>query len=211
MLRMIPRITTTRDIVHSFVPRYARGRTLDVGAGTAKYRSFIQKHVDEYITSDLMPESGADIIEDASHMTSPNDTYDTILSFQVLEHVRDPQAVAAEMFRVLKPGGMVIATAPFLIQEHADPSDYHRYTRHGFRALFERAGLQVVEVGAYGGLGAVIGEYIKFSYLNPYRPSRSRLVRFLARRLVRACVALDARGYAQNDDVYANVYAIAHK
>jgi SAM-dependent methyltransferase len=63
-------------------------------------------------------------------------TYDVVILDQVLEHVRHPQRAVDEIFRVLKPGGICIATTPFLIQVHGYPDDFWRFTSSGLRELF---------------------------------------------------------------------------
>ncbi|HJS85875.1 MAG TPA: methyltransferase domain-containing protein, partial [Acetobacteraceae bacterium] len=53
------------------------------------------------------------------------------------EHVRDPFRCAAEIARVLKPGGRLLCCVPFLQPEHGYPHHYYNMTRQGLRALFE--------------------------------------------------------------------------
>lgn len=53
--------------------------------------------------------------EDLTNLTFDDETFDYVLSFDVLEHVSDYRAAVAEMARVLKPGGMLLMTAPLAI------------------------------------------------------------------------------------------------
>ena len=55
----------TREVVSHFVPLYAKGRTLDIGGGTSKYRDIIRKTVPEYLVSDLHETKNVDFVEDA--------------------------------------------------------------------------------------------------------------------------------------------------
>jgi SAM-dependent methyltransferase len=64
----------------------------------------------------------------------------------VLEHVPDPAAALAELRRMLRPGGTLWLTVPFVGELHEEPFDFYRYTPYGLRALAERAGLSDVEV-----------------------------------------------------------------
>lgn len=58
-----------------------------------------------------------------------DDTFDLVVTDQVLEHVGgDPFRAVEECRRVLKPGGIAIHATPFLIQIHGYPSDYWRFT-----------------------------------------------------------------------------------
>lgn len=66
--------------------------------------------------------------------------YDVVILDQVLEHVPDAERAVAEVLRVLRPGGICIATTPFLIEVHGYPNDYRRLTADGLRSLFARYG-----------------------------------------------------------------------
>ena len=68
-----------------------------------------------------------------------DNTFDAILCFAVLEHVSDPFACAKEMARVLKPGGELCASVPFIFEEHGYPEHYYNMTRRGLANLFEGA------------------------------------------------------------------------
>jgi hypothetical protein len=60
----------------------------------------------------------------------------------------------AECFRVMKPSGYLVLSAPFYWPLHEEPYDFFRYTKHGLRALAEGVGLEVVSLKADGGDGA---------------------------------------------------------
>jgi SAM-dependent methyltransferase len=52
--------------------------------------------------------------EDLTALTFPDNSFDFILSFDVMEHVSDDIAALKEVYRCLKPGGIFLFTAPFL-------------------------------------------------------------------------------------------------
>jgi SAM-dependent methyltransferase len=193
------------------IPKYATGNVLDIGAGRAKYRSFIEPRVGSYTTSDIDPSVGVHVVADAAHLSVADAAFDTVLSFELLEHVPDPNAVVSEMYRVLKKGGRAIVTVPFLIPQHADPSDYQRYTVQGLRILFEKSGFKVLECAGYGSIFAVISEGLKFIFLNPYKKSSSRITRSAVGRLCRFLSMLDRKRIAHNPDFYVNTYIVAQK
>jgi len=202
----------TKDMVNKFVPLYAKGESLDIGAGTAKYRAVIEKHVMSYKTSDVKEGEGIDYIEDAKKLSFDDGSFDTIFCFQVLEHVDSPKKVVSEIYRCLNPGGSCIATAPFLVPEHSDPYDFFRYTKEGVKSLFESEGFKVKEVGSYGGVFTVCGEFVKFMFLNPYcKKEYGRIRRALFSRVIRACYFLDEKFHLGSKDFYANVYIVALK
>lgn len=88
-------------------------------------------------------------------------TYDVVLCEQVIEHVVDPNAAAANLLGLCRPGGHVIVSTPFLIRVHELPAygmrDYWRFTPSGLRMLLERAGLRVEEIGHWGNRDVVAG------------------------------------------------------
>jgi SAM-dependent methyltransferase len=75
-------------------------------------------------------------------------TYDFVVLDQVLEHVEAPAKALSEIHRVLKKGGWLICTTPFLIQIHNYPSDYWRFTKEGMKKLLEN--FSEVQVQSWG-------------------------------------------------------------
>jgi SAM-dependent methyltransferase len=99
-------------------------------------------------------------------LTDPT-TYDVIICEQVLEHVIDPWAAAANLKRLCAPGGHVVVTSPFLIKVHELQAwglrDYWRFTPRGLRTLLESAGLRVETVGHWGNRQCVYGNLDRWS------------------------------------------------
>jgi SAM-dependent methyltransferase len=85
--------------------------------------------------------------------------FDVVICEQVIEHVPDPCAAAANLRRLCAPGGHVIVSTPFLIRVHElwGMEDYWRFTPRGLRTLLERAGLAVDTVGSWGNRGSIAG------------------------------------------------------
>ena len=90
----------------------------------------------------------------------PGGSYDTVLCSEVLEHVADPAAALAEIRRVLKPGGQLVLTVPFLGRLHEEPHDYYRFTRHGLRTLLEAATLKVDNIEPTGSVASFLGHQV---------------------------------------------------
>ena len=78
--------------------------------------------------------------------------YDVVICEQVIEHVADPWAAAANLHGLCAPGGHVVVSTPFLIRVHEEwgMRDYWRFTPRGLRTLLERSGLEVERVEAWG-------------------------------------------------------------
>lgn len=101
---------------------------IDVGSSARRLRPHI-------ITVDLVAGPHVDLAADAHALPLAGAKVDAVVIQQVLEHVRDPQEVVSELFRVLRPGGRVYAEVPFLYPVH-DAVDFRRWTITGLEVLF---------------------------------------------------------------------------
>ena len=122
------------------------GRLLDVGCGSKPYRSLFR--VDAYVGLDIDSAATrrrgvADVFYDGGRFPFEDTSFDSVLCNQVLEHVFNPDHFLEEIRRVLRPGGRLLLTVPFVWDEHEQPWDYARYSSFGLRALLERHGLTV--------------------------------------------------------------------
>lgn len=143
-------------------PRVAalEGRVLDVGCGRQPYRALVRG---PYVAVDWPSTSHQvrpDAQADAAALPFGAATFDAVLCSEVLEHVADPRAVAAELARVLRPGGQLLVSVPSTYQLHELPHDYWRYTPQGLRATLERNGFAVDEVLRRGTWGSVVGDLV---------------------------------------------------
>jgi SAM-dependent methyltransferase len=87
--------------------------------------------------------------------------FDVVICEQVIEHVADPSAAAANLRGLCLPGGHVVVSTPFLIRVHEEwgMQDYWRFTPRGLRTLLERAGLEVDRVASWGNRHVVAGNF----------------------------------------------------
>ena len=68
------------------------------------------------------------------------DPFDTVVSFETIEHVPDPDALVGNLVRLLNPGGVFIASVPITPSVDVNPYHLHDFTRTSFLALFRRHG-----------------------------------------------------------------------
>ena len=79
---------------------YIKGIVLDAGSGDGeRYKKIF--NFNKYIKLDINPDSGADIIGSAENISLENNSVDSIVSTQVLEHVKNPQKAVEEFYRIL--------------------------------------------------------------------------------------------------------------
>lgn len=157
------RVKATRAVI----AEHARGRVLDVGCGHMPFRSFTLQHASAYEGFDIEARTpGVTHIGNAEAMTDiPADAYDTLLNFEVLEHLPHPQRAVAEFARVLKPGGMLLITVPHLSRLHEEPHDYFRYTTYGLRTMLSDAGLEVVRITPTAGLFSFLAHQVSTIFI----------------------------------------------
>ena len=125
------------------------GKTLDVGCGAKQYENIFKKTSD-YVGIEIETElqkkrKVADYFYDGKKIPFNNDSFDSILSFQVFEHIFEPKEFLSEITRVLKPGGHILITVPFIWDEHEKPYDFGRYSSFGIKYLFEKNNFQVIK------------------------------------------------------------------
>jgi SAM-dependent methyltransferase len=118
----------------------ARPLIFDIGSkdGGASY-AFGSPPPEATVTCvDIAAGPGVDLVADAHdlHMV-PDNSVDLVTAVSVLEHVRYPQKVVSEIFRILKPGGVVYINVPFVFPYHADPDDFYRFSYRGIVILCE--------------------------------------------------------------------------
>ena len=160
------------------------GVVLDVGGGRDSPLAGFWTDAARRIRLDISDAFGPHVQADGAALPIRSDAVDAVLMSEVLEHVPQPQAVIDEVFRVLKPGGTLAGSVPFLAQGlHADPHDYYRYTDQAllrFMAAFED-----VSVRPHGnGLGIAWRMIVsRFRILRPLNPLMRRLSRTPDRRV----------------------------
>ncbi len=172
--------------VEEFAAESARGKpdllVLDTGAGESGLRMHFN-HC-RYIALDLAAGdqdwdySGLDVIGDLHKVPIAGNTADIILNFQVLEHVKSPGEVIKEFYRLLKPGGRLILTAPQGWHEHQQPHDYFRFTRFALKMMMEKAGFTDIDIAPMGGYFRYMGMWLSFVPKILFQP-RSLPVRIL--------------------------------
>lgn len=109
---------------------------LDVGCGSKPFMKWFSPG--QYIGIDIDPDSSADFVLDCNRDSFPmkNNTIDGVMLSNSLEHIFDTTHLLSEIFRVLKPGGLIYFSAPMTFPVHAHPDDYHRFTPYYFKRLF---------------------------------------------------------------------------
>jgi SAM-dependent methyltransferase len=171
-----------QDIGRWYVTKYvqevaaslpARSSILDAGAGEGAYKKYFghcdYKAIDLGVGESKWNYTNLDYIAPLDKMPIENDSFDSVLCTQVLEHLELPRESVREMFRVLKPGGRLFLTVPMAQGEHQTPYDFFRYTSFGLRSICKDAGFSEITIKPFGGL------WVRWAYEIPncltYLPS----------------------------------------
>jgi len=179
---------------------------IEIGCGDKSKNYLVGEYVSEHVGLDHEASyhdgSRVDIVGTAYDIPEPDCSFDCVLSTAVLEHLEDPTKALAEAFRVLRPGGYAIYTAPFIWHLHEEPRDFYRYSKYGLEYLFDQAGFEIAEIKPLGGFWITFGSEFNY-YLSDFRKGP---IKYLTRSIVAivnfmlcACNRLDTKGHVKND------------
>jgi SAM-dependent methyltransferase len=150
------------------ISTHSTGKVLDIGCGNKPYRELFEGKSTSYTGCDIVQSDQklVDVICEATNIPLPDESFDTLFSTQVIEHVADHQGLLKEAFRLLKPGGKIIASGPLIWPLHEEPYDFFRFTKYGFQYILEKAGFNVVKIFSNGGMWAVTGQSFLIAVLS---------------------------------------------
>ncbi len=182
-----------RWLVGGFRP-YLGSRLLEIGCGWGNILRLVDGFVDEISAIDVDEESVLRVralyrehprftalvgdICDAATVEALSGEFDTVLSVNVLEHIRDDHLALAHMKRLLAPDGFLVAVVP--AHEHLYNrmdraiGHYRRYSKAEMTAKLEQAGCEVVALRYINALGA-LGWLVNGSILGRTTPPAGQL------------------------------------
>jgi len=176
------------------------GKFLDVGCGKMPYREYIldNSKVQEYIGLDIETalvydtQIKPDFYWKGKDMPFRENTFDCAFATEVLEHCPEPETVLKEIFRVLKPGGVLFLTVPFLWNLHEVPNDEYRYTPFSLKRHLRNSGFTEIKIEATGGwhasMAQMIGLWVRRS---PMKGNRRKILSAVLKPLIKHLIKLD--------------------
>ena len=130
------------------------GVLLDFGCGQKPYKSLF--NVEKYIGLDFEnpghshANEDIDVFYDGKDIPFDDAYFDSVFSSEVFEHIFDLDKSLMEINRVLKTGGKLLITCPFVFNEHETPHDFARYTTFALNHLFIKYGFTVIDYEKQG-------------------------------------------------------------
>lgn len=146
-----------RKGLYRSIKKYAgelQGILMDFGCGSKPYISLFRPA--QYIGVDYHGEGHShdkeeiDVFYDGKTIPFSAAHFDAVFTSEVFEHLFNLEEILPELNRVMKPGGKILITCPFVWGEHEVPNDYARYTQFALRHLLEKHGFNIIKADKSG-------------------------------------------------------------
>ncbi len=154
------------------------GAVLDVG-GANFYRTAMEKGVSfdswtilEVPDAHVTQPNSSDVryvFGDGCAMEFADESFDTVLNIQVLEHVFEPNLMMKEMCRVLRPGGHLVMLVPQTSTLHMVPNHYYNFTRFWIQKSLVRNGMTEILLQPIGGVWSSMASHLVYFFLQSFR------------------------------------------
>lgn len=197
--------------------KYISGKTLDIGCGQKPYKSLYASQ--EYLgleidTPDNRLKKQADFFYDGLQMPFDDGFFDSIVCNEVFEHVFNPQTFLQEINRVLRGGGYMLISMPFVWDEHEQPFDYARYSSFGIKHLLEENGFEIIHHQKTNNGIEVVFQLIN-AYIYKKLCTKNKIVRLIT--ITTFCSIFNILGIffstilPRNNDLYLDNVILARK
>ena len=129
-----------------------RGVIIDLGSGfKPSYGRFWEIKPEKFIRIDINKKTEPDIVADLNKPLPFADNFaDVIFLFNVIYILENPPGVLKEINKILRPGGKLFLTSPFIFNEAKEPADYWRFTSMGLEKILRESGFEefsIIPVG----------------------------------------------------------------
>jgi len=159
------------DIIAEFydcqIKKHVKGKLLDLGCGKVPlyevYRGFVSENICADWENSLHRNEYLDVTIDLNlnrNLDFYDAEFDTIILSDVLEHLRYPESVLKEMYRITNDKGKILITVPFYYWLHEEPNDYFRYTKYALESIVKESGFEIIELNTLGGAPEILADIV---------------------------------------------------
>lgn len=131
-------------------PFNEKNKVLDVGGGYLD-RGKKLRQLGKVTVIDIKKGRNVDVVGDVHKLPFPDQSFNVVVMFMVLEHLYNPIKAFSECSRILKKNGLLLLTTVQYWHNHDCPKDYYRYTDDGLSFLCKQSGLKVIFLKSMGG------------------------------------------------------------
>ena len=194
------------------------GKLLDVGCGSKPYEKMFD--VEKYIGIDIEvsghnhSSSKVDKFYDGKKIPFENEYFQNVFASEVFEHVFNIDELLDEISRVLKSGGKLGFTCPFVWDEHEQPYDFARYTSFAVEHLLDAHGFKLVQLtkstGYFETVMQMLSAYI-YQHVLPKNPYIRILLTPVLVSPVNIAAIILTKVLPKNTNFYHNNIVVAEK
>jgi ubiquinone/menaquinone biosynthesis C-methylase UbiE len=197
------------------------GVMLDFGCGSKPYQSLFK--VDKYVGLDYDGEGHSheneqiDYYYDGKKIPFDDNTFDSVFTTEVFEHIFNLPEILPEIKRVMKKDALILITCPFAIAEHETPVDFARYSSFGLKHLMESNGFEIIIQEKLGNSIEVITQFW-LSYLDihimPHLkkvPILGRVVEVVHSAILNVFAILFGKFFPKGKELYLNNLIVCRK
>jgi len=158
-----------------------KGRVLDVGCGAQPWRWMLSHcqytGLEIYHSQEQFGygEASDTVYGDGKEFPFRDESFESMICTEVLEHVVDSQRFLLSCQRCLKKGGTLFLTVPFSARYHYIPYDYWRFTYSALKLLFQNAGFKQFTIQPLGTDVGVVINKINVFIMKLLLPSRGQI------------------------------------
>ncbi len=124
---------------------------VDLGAGALQFEDLFLAF--QYTGVDFVEFPHVTVIADLTKdLPLESNSADIVTLSNTVEHIPNTEHLFAECYRILRPGGIIVGTIPFLMPLHQAPYDFNRYTNFQLSRFLSQAGFSQLDVTPLGSL-----------------------------------------------------------
>ena len=174
LIKLIYKNKSPIRIFHNYFLKniFIEGKTIDLGCGNhSSYLNFLKKRNTEFFFADKDQKIQKNYyqVDLEKKLSIKDEVFDTVLFFNVLEHLYNYKNILNEINRILKKNGKLELFVPFMHRYHEDPKDVFRPTHAYLKKLLNEAGFEVkiylIGVGPLSVCSEILLKYAKFKFL----------------------------------------------